>query len=487
MRSLGGGPKTTLKRTLNKAHHTMQFAPFLDEKVIWNTIESESAPDAARITDILAKAREGAGLDTREVAALLAPMPQDSLEALYATALELKERVYGKRMVIFAPLYISNLCANNCAYCAFNTNNTDLERKSLSPEEIAAEVRTIENMGHKRVMAVYGEHPKWGAEAVAQSVAEIYAVKSPPSGEIRRVNVNCAPLDTPGFAVLKQAGIGTYQCFQESYHRPTYESVHLGGKKKDMDWRLFAMHRANEADVDDVGLGVLFGLFDHRFEVLALLHHAQALESAYGAGPHTISFPRIEPAQNSELSHNPPNVISDEVFKRIIAVVRLALPYTGMIITTREKPELKRELLKLGISQLSAASRTSPGGYEKAEANAPEAQQFWVGDERSLAQVIRELQADGYIPSFCTSCYRKGRTGDHFMGFARSAFIHSFCDPNALMTYYEYLLDYATGTDREKGLDFVRERVAAFIEKGGQSDLRERLARIDAGERDILV
>ncbi|MDL2207545.1 [FeFe] hydrogenase H-cluster radical SAM maturase HydG [Desulfovibrio sp. OttesenSCG-928-M16] len=464
-----------------------QFDPFLNENAIWTILERESTPDAVRIHDILDKARQGQGLDNNEVAALLAPMSDDSLQALYATALELKERVYGKRMVIFAPLYVSNLCANNCAYCAFNTDNKDLKRISLGPEEIAAEVRILENMGHKRVMAVYGEHPKWGAEAVAKSVADIYAVKSLPSGEIRRVNVNCAPLDTPGFAVLKQAGIGTYQCFQETYNRSVYESVHLGGRKKDMDWRLFAMHRANEAGVDDVGLGVLFGLFDHRFEVLALLDHARALEKAYGAGPHTISFPRIEPAQNSELSKNPPNVISDPVFKRIIAVVRLALPYTGMIITTREQAALKRELLKLGISQLSAASRTSPGGYEKAEANSPEAQQFWVGDERSLDQVIRDLTADGYIPSFCTSCYRKGRTGDHFMGFARSAFIHSFCDPNALMTYYEYLLDFAQAADREAGITFVRERVQAMNDEEGRARLQERLDRIDAGERDILV
>ena len=466
---------------------SQQYRPFLDEQAIWSIIEQENAPDKKRLDDILAKAKEGGGLDMAEAAALLAPMPEDCLESLYATALQLKERVYGKRMVIFAPLYVSNLCANNCAYCAFSARNADLERKSLTEEEIAAEVRIIEKMGHKRVMAVYGEHPRWDAAAIAESVAAIYAVKSPPSGEIRRVNINSAPMDSAGFALLKQAGIGTYQCFQETYHRETYGQVHIGGRKKDFDWRLFAMHRANEGGVDDVGLGVLFGLFDHRFEVLALLRHAQELEQIYGAGPHTISFPRIEPAQNSDLSLNPPNVISDPVFKRIIAVVRLALPYTGMIITTREGPELKRELLRLGISQLSAASRTSPGGYAASEANKPEAQQFWVGDERGLAEIIRDLQMDGYIPSFCTSCYRKGRTGDHFMGFARSAFIHNFCDPNAMMTFYEYLLDYGDPEALRTGNGSIRQAIDALTDPAQKDSMRNRLLRIDAGERDILI
>ena len=466
---------------------TPSHAPFLEEKAIWNILAEESKPDKARLNDILAKAREGHGLDIADAAVLLAPMPEDSQEALYAEALEMKERVYGKRMVLFAPLYISNLCANTCAYCAFSTANSDLARKSLSDAEIAEEVRRIQAMGHKRVMAVYGEHPQWDAEAIAKSIATIYAVKTPPSGEIRRANVNCAPLDTAGFQTLKQAGIGTYQCFQETYHRETYAKVHLGGKKKDFDWRLFAMHRAQEGGVDDIGLGVLFGLFDHRFEVLALLSHAAVLEREYGAGPHTISFPRIEPAQNSDLSHNPPNVISDNVFKRIIAVMRLALPYTGMIITTREKPALKRELLRLGISQLSAGSRTSPGGYASAAANKPEAQQFWVGDERELPEVIRALQIDGYLPSFCTSCYRNGRTGEHFMGFARNAFIHTFCQPNALMTYYEYLLDYADAAALEEGTRCIMQTAQALPDVAGRESLLAGLQRIKDGERDLCV
>ena len=463
------------------------FAPFIDEAEIWSTIERAGAPELGRIDDVLAKAAEGNGLNMDEAAVLLAPMPEDRLADLYATALKLKEQVYGKRMVLFAPLYVSNLCGNTCAYCAFSALNKDLVRRSLTPEEIREEVRIIESMGHKRILAVYGEHPSWNAKAIAESIEVMYSVKTPPSGEIRRINVNCAPLDAEGFATLKGAGIGTYQCFQETYHRETYAAMHPGGRKKDYDWRVFAMHRANEGGIDDVGIGPLFGLFDHRFEFLAMMQHAEELERLYGAGPHTISFPRLEPAQNSEVSQNPPHVITDEVFKRIIAVARLAMPYTGMIISTREKPELKRELLRLGISQLSAASRTYPGGYADARTNKEDAQQFWVGDARGLAEIVRDLQQDGFIPSFCTSCYRKGRTGEHFMGLAHTAFIHNFCQPNALTTYYEYLRDYGDPAALEAGKRIIDRAVEAMPDEKSKSDMRETLKRVEQGERDICV
>ena len=463
------------------------FAPFIDEAKIWSVIEREGAPALGRIDEVLAKAREGNGLNMEETAVLLAPMPEDRLADLYATALKLKEQVYGKRMVLFAPLYISNLCGNTCSYCAFSALNKDLVRRSLNHDEIREEVRIIEGMGHKRILAVYGEHPSWNARAIAESIEVMYSVKTPPSGEIRRINVNCAPLDAEGFAVLKGTGIGTFQCFQETYHRETYAAMHPGGRKKDYDWRVFAMHRANEAGIDDVGIGALFGLFDHRFEVLAMMQHAEALESLYGAGPHTISFPRIEPAQNSDVSHNPPNVITDDVFKRIIAVVRLAMPYTGMIITTREKPELKRELLRLGISQLSAASRTYPGGYADARTNKEDAQQFWVGDARGLAEIVRDLQVDGYVPSFCTSCYRKGRTGEHFMGFAHTAFIHNFCQPNALTTYYEYLCDYADAEALAAGRRIIDQALESMPDAKARETMRRVLDRVEQGERDICV
>ena len=463
------------------------FAPFIDEAEIWDTIERTGAPELERIDDVLAKAAEGNGLNMAEAAVLLAPMPEDRLDELYATALKLKEQVYGKRMVLFAPLYVSNLCGNTCAYCAFNALNKDLVRRSLNPEEIREEVRIIESMGHKRILAVYGEHPSWNAQAIADSIEVMYSVKTPPSGEIRRINVNCAPFDAEGFATLKGAGIGTYQCFQETYHRETYAAMHPGGRKKDYDWRVFAMHRANEGGIDDVGIGPLFGLFDHRFEFLAMMQHAEELERLYGAGPHTISFPRLEPAQNSEVSQNPPHVITDEVFKRIIAVARLAMPYTGMIISTREKPELKRELLRLGISQLSAASRTYPGGYAEAATNRADSQQFWVGDARGLAEIVRDLQQDGYIPSFCTSCYRKGRTGEHFMGLAHTAFIHNFCQPNALTTYYEYLRDYGDPEALKTGKQIIDQAVEAMPDEKSKSDMRETLQRVEQGERDICV
>lgn len=459
---------------------------FIDEDYIWKVIEQESAPSPEKVNAVLDKAEEGKGLDLAETAVLLAPMPEKQLDRLYRTAFALKEAIYGNRMVLFAPLYISNLCANRCAYCAFSVQNAELERRSLTSEEIIREVGILQKMGHKRVMAVYGEHPKWNAEAIARSIADIYSVKTPPSGEIRRANVNCAPLDVEGFAVLKQVGIGTYQCFQETYHRATYGQVHLGGKKKDYLWRLNALHRAQRAGVDDVGLGVLFGLFDHRFEVLALLQHAQELEKAFGVGPHTISFPRMEPAQNSDLSLNPPNAITDPVFKRIIAAVRLAVPYTGMIITTREAPDIKRELLRLGISQLSAGSRTYPGAYADSLTNRPERQQFRVGDERGLAEIIMDLQNQGYMPSFCTSCYRLGRTGDHFMGFAKKAFIHNYCEPNALATYAEYLHDYATDELEKSGLDFIESQINAMPE-ARRKTIRERQALIAGGQRDLCV
>ena len=464
----------------------MRTESFINDALIWETLEKECAPSPERIRDILAKAAEAKGLDMAETAALLAPMPAGQEQLLFATALKVKETIYGNRMVLFAPLYVSNECANRCAYCAFSASNRDLVRRSLDPAELEQEVRILQDMGHKRILAVYGEHPKWNAEAIAASVTAMYAVRQRPGAAIRRVNINGAPHDVEGFKTLHAAQIGTFQCFQESYNRACYESVHLGGKKRDFLWRLLAMHRAQEAGIDDVGFGVLFGLFDHRFEVLGLLAHALELEREYGVGPHTVSVPRIEPAQNAPLSENPPSVITDEVFKRIVAVIRLAMPYTGMIITTREKPGLKGELLRLGISQLSAASRTYPGGYAENAANRPAAQQFWVGDERSLAQVIQDLVADGFIPSFCTGCYRLGRTGDHFMGLAKTAFIKEFCLPNAITSFAEYLADYAPGELRRSGGAAIAAQVAAIDNLEQRNVLHGRLRQIADGQRDMF-
>ncbi|MDR0453697.1 MAG: [FeFe] hydrogenase H-cluster radical SAM maturase HydG [Deferribacteraceae bacterium] len=466
----------------------MRTESFINEAVIWETLEKERAPSPERVNDILAKAAEAKGLDMNETAALLAAMSEEQEQLLFETALKVKEAIYGKRMVLFAPLYVSNECSNSCAYCAFNISNKDLVRRSLNSEELAQEVRILLDMGHKRILTVYSEHPKWNANAIAESVRLIYSVKQRSgtnSSEIRRVNVNSAPLDVDGFKTLRDAGIGTYQCFQETYNRECYERVHTGGKKRDFLWRLLAMHRAQEAGIDDVGLGVLFGLFDYRFELLGLLAHALDMEKEYGVGPHTISAPRIEPAQNSSLSENPPYAVTDDEFKRIVALIRLAMPYTGMIITTREKPKLKSELLRIGISQLSAASRTYPGGYADTSANKPSEQQFWVGDERSLAQVIQELVTDNFIPSFCTSCYRLGRTGDHFMGFAKTAFIKEFCLPNAITTFAEYLADYAPDELRRSGEAAIAAQIAEIDNNDRRDILSDRLRQIACGQRDI--
>ncbi len=457
---------------------------FINAQTQWRIIEDNQNPAPARIDEVLAKAKEAKGLSPEETAALLGPMAPAQLDQLYQTAGALKEAIYGRRMVLFAPLYISNLCANQCSYCAFNATNKDLERKALNSAEITKEVEVLLAMGHKRVMAVYGEHPLFDAARIAQSVADIYAVTH--GDKVRRVNVNAAPLEAEGFSLLKQAGIGTYQCFQETYHEPTYAKVHLGGKKQDFNWRLYAMHRAQSAGVDDVGLGVLFGLYDHRFEVLGLLAHALELEKEFGVGPHTISFPRIEPAQNSSISQSPPYAIDDNTFKRIISVVRLAMPYTGMIITTRENPAIKRELLKLGISQLSAASRTYPGAYADSQVNRVEAQQFWVGDSRSLQEIVNDLCQDGYIPSFCTSCYRLGRTGEHFMSLAKNAFISQFCQPNALTSFYEFLCDYATPELRQAGLELI-ENMSRELSDEQQANLQQRFTRINQGQRDLCL
>ncbi len=468
----------------------MYSTSFINEQAIWDCIEANRSPSPEYIDDILDKAAEAKGLSLAETAALLAPMPEAQENKLRHTAFRLKETIYGNRMVLFAPLYISNECANSCAYCAFSLQNTGLVRRSLNHAEIAQEVSAIHSMGHKRVLAVYGEHPKWNAEAIAGSVAAIYGVStsSEQGGQaIRRANVNCAPLDVQGFSLLKEAGIGTYQCFQETYNQECYNKVHLGGKKRDYLWRLYAMHRAQEGGIDDVGMGVLFGLFDYRFDVLGLLSHAQELEKNFGVGPHTISVPRIEPAHNAPLAQSPPNEVSDAVFKRIVAVLRLAMPYTGMIITTRERAEIKRELLRLGISQLSAGSRTWPGAYAATTVNKADTQQFWVGDERSLADIIADLQDGGFIPSFCTGCYRMGRTGDHFMGLAKTAFIKEFCLPNAISSYAEYLEDYAPAALHSSGQLFIAEQLAALPDAHKRSLIEARLTAIRQGERDMFV
>lgn len=459
---------------------------FIDPGSIFDAMDRARSPEAALVRDILTKAREYKGLEPWEAAALLQNTDPEQDEAIFESARAVKKAIYGNRLVLFAPLYITNECGNQCAYCGFNAANKDLERRTLSMEELGREVEVLEDLGHKRLLLVYGEHPKLGAEWIADTVRTVYDVTSEKSGEIRRVNINCAPMEVEGYKLLHEVGIGTYQCFQETYHRETYEKMHKAGKKRDFVWRLNALHRAQMGGVDDVALGALFGLYDPVFEVLGLLYHALQLEKDFGVGPHTISFPRLEPAQGSKLSLKPPYLSTDHEFKKIVAVLRLAVPYTGMILTTRETPALRAELIEVGVSQLSAGSRTYPGAYQDSEYDRPEVQQFCVGDNRPLDAVIRSIVSEhGYVPSWCTACYRLGRTGEQFMELAKKGFIQKFCLPNALLTFKEYLLDYASPETKAVGEAQLERELANYDDPKRKRLLQERLQRLDKGERDL--
>ncbi|WP_272701427.1 [FeFe] hydrogenase H-cluster radical SAM maturase HydG [Desulfovibrio sp. Fe33] len=457
---------------------------FIDERAIWDIVNQNRVADPARIREILDKALELKGLTLAEAACLLQAEDPDLNGEIADSARKVKKAIYGNRVVLFAPLYVTNECANRCAYCGFKDTNTDLVRRTLTHEELKREVGVLEDLGHKRLLLVYGEHPKFGADWIADTVRTVYETVSEKSGEIRRVNINCAPLDVEGFRALHEVGIGTYQCFQETYHTETYAKLHPKGHKSNFLWRLPAMHRAMEAGIDDVGMGALLGLYDYRFDTLALLAHAAELEKAFGVGPHTLSFPRLEPALNSEIAFNPPYPITDAQFKRLVAVLRLAVPFTGLILSTREDREMRRELLDIGVSQISAGSRTYPGAYTDPDYDRPDVQQFCVGDNRSLDEVVREIVRHGYIPSWCTACYRLGRTGEEFMKLAKTGFIQDFCRPNALLTFSEYLQDYAGADTREISVPFVREEAETGPEKGRKA-LMDRLARIERGERDL--
>jgi 2-iminoacetate synthase len=405
------------------------------------------------------------------------------LHSLFETANRVKETIYGKRLVLFAPLYISNLCANECLYCAFRATNKDIIRSSLNQAQIAREVKILINQGHKRILMVAGEsYPNQGFQYVLDSIKTIYSVKTE-HGEVRRVNVNIAPLATDEFRQLKEAGIGTYQIFQETYHRETYQKVHLGGKKKDYNWRVWSLHRAMEAGIDDVGIGVLFGLFDYRFEILAMLQHINELEEKFGVGPHTISVPRLEPATGSDLASHPPFAVSDIDFRKIVAILRLAVPYTGIIMSTRETANMRRETFALGVSQISAGSRTNPGGYEEETEDDPSGQ-FSLGDHRPLDEVIRDVASMGYIPSFCTACYRLGRTGQDFMDLAKPGDIKLHCAPNALSSFMEYLRNYASPETKEVGIKLIKTSIDEM--DGIARQRAEKLVkRVEEGQDDV--
>ena len=454
----------------------------IDEGLIGATIEAGKRHEAARVREILARALELKGLPDQELSVLMGVSDPELLGEVFATAKKVKEGIYGNRLVLFAPLYISNMCSNECVYCAFRARNRELERRALSQDEIAREVQLLVEQGHKRILLVAGEsYPHEGFDYILNAVDTVYRTASG-RGEIRRVNVNIAPLTLEEFARLKAKNIGTYQIFQETYHRETYARVHLGGKKRDFDWRVNAPDRAMESGIDDVGIGVLFGLFDWRFEILALVQHIRHLESRFGVGPHTISVPRLEPASGSDVASHPPHPVSDVDFRKIVAILRLAVPYTGIIMSTRESADIRRETFALGVSQISAGSRTNPGGY--AEDEKFDAAQFCLGDHRPLDEVIRDVAALGYVPSFCTACYRLGRTGRDFMDLAKPGEIKEHCGPNALATFQEYLEDYASPGTRATG---EAEIARALAEMGPEARTRaERMvALVKDGKRDV--
>lgn len=458
-------------------------ADFINEQKVWEVLEQNSRPEPKKIKEVLTKAAEMKGLDLEDVAILTSISDPEMLAELFNTANQVKETIYGKRLVLFAPLYISNLCSNECLYCAFRATNKEIHRHALSQEQIAREVEILIQQGHKRILLVAGEsYPKEGLKYVLDSVKTVYGVKSD-HGEIRRVNVNIAPLSADEFKQLKAAQIGTYQIFQETYHRETYSKVHLGGKKRDYNWRVWSLHRAMEAGIDDVGIGVLFGLFDYRFEILAMMQHIKELEDKFGVGPHTISVPRLEPATNSDLASHPPFPVSDIDFRKIVAILRLAVPYTGIIMSTRETAKMRSETFALGVSQISAGSRTNPGGYEEETEDDPSGQ-FSLGDHRSLDEVIRDVASMGYIPSFCTACYRLGRTGQDFMDLAKPGDIKLHCAPNALSSFKEYLRNFAKPETKEVGERLITEAIAGM--NGIAKQRAEKLVqRVEAGRDDV--
>lgn len=462
---------------------------FIDDDKIWDQLNKAANPSKAAVRKVLAKAEGKVRLEPEEVVILIQNQDPETIDEMYALANRIKREVYGDRIVFFAPLYISNKCANNCRYCGFRRENKLVERRTLTLEEIAEEVKTMISEGQKRTVLVYGESPETGIDFICDSIRQVYRTKWG-NGEIRRANINCAPLSREELAKLKEVGIGTFQVFQETYHHQTYREMHPAGTiKSHYRWRLYAQDRALDVGLDDVAIGVLFGLYDWRFEVMGLLYHTIHLEEKYnGVGPHTISFPRIEPAIGTPFAAQPKYAVSDEEFKKIVAILRLAVPYAGLILTARENPEVRREVLPVGVTQIDAGTRIGVGGYRQAAGNMlPDKEQFQLGDTRSLDQVIYETCQMGNIPSFCTACYRAGRTGEDFMAVAKSSFVHNFCMPNAILTLKEYLLDFATEETKQAGEKAIAQCLDRMADDKIKNFLRQALARMEEGERDIRV
>lgn len=509
--------------------------PFIDTEEINDLLEN-TRPQTSEVRRIIRKSLAKNRLNLAEVAALANTTDPGLVEEIKQGAQQLKEKVYGERIVLFAPLYVGNHCVNDCKYCGFRASNREAVRTTLEQDELVRNVEALEDAGQKRLILVYGEHPKYSPEYIAENVKAVYGVKKGP-GEIRRVNINAAPFDIEGFRTIAASGIGTYQVFQETYHPESYANYHPRGKKSDYEYRLTALDRAQEAGQDDVGIGALFGLYDWRFEVLALVRHTNHLEACYNVGPHTISFPRLQDASSYEIDGR--YSVSDEDFTKLVAILRLAVPYTGLILTAREPEHIRREVLRYGCSQIDAGTKIEMGAYAgkngnllptnnnlktplKHDLTMPaghntgslvtrsgentvnqglqetrlevlrkprnqdlDREQFLINDNRSLNEVMDELLDDGYLPSFCTACYRLGRTGEHFMEFSVPGFIKKCCTPNALMTLAEYLEDYAPGTTAEKGWRVINRKLESMSGSPLTGKLSDRLERIRNGERDL--
>jgi 2-iminoacetate synthase len=461
---------------------------FINDANIKNILEKAKNPPPERIREIIAKALELKGLTPEEVALLLQTEDDDLIAMIWQTAHKIKEDIYGNRLVLFAPLYVANHCANNCLYCGFRRDNKELNRVALTMEQIKKEVQVLEREGHKRLLMLCGEHPNRSSlEYFMEAIETAYAVKTEHGGEIRRINVEVAPLEAEEYKQLKKTGIGTYVLFQETYHHETYKTMHPSGPKKDYLNRLTAMHRAQEGGIHDVGIGALFGLYDYKFDVMGLLFHALQLELDCGVGPHTISVPRLEPAFNAPAAIKPPHPVSDHDFKKLVAILRMAVPYTGMILSTRETAALRSEVFALGISQISAGSRTNPGGYQEETSEAFRAAQFNLGDTRTLDEVILDITERGHIPSFCTACYRLGRTGKDFMDLAKPGLIQKFCQSNALFSFKEYLLDYASPVTREAGEILISKMLDETFKTKRKKMVCDRLQQIEDGTRDVYI
>lgn len=444
----------------------------------------ELVSDKELVREIIEKSKSAEGLTPEETAVLLNLEDKELIEEMFKAARQVKEKLYGKRLVVFAPLYVSNYCVNNCTYCGYKHCNDELKRKKLNKEQLIEEVKVLESLGHKRIALEAGEDPvNAPLDYILDCIKSIYSIKFD-NGSIRRINVNIAATTVENYKRLKDAEIGTYILFQETYHKPTYEKLHVSGPKHNYNYHTTAMHRAREAGIDDIGMGVLYGLYDYKYETLAMLMHAMDLEETTGVGPHTLSVPRIRPAENVSLE-NYPYLVDDEDFKKIVAILRLAVPYAGLILSTREEPGLRDEIIALGVSQVSTGSCTGVGGYSEAYSDPEEKPQFEVGDHRSPVEMIESLMEAGYIPSYCTACYREGRTGERFMDIVKSGELYKICEANALITLKEFIDDYGTDRTREIGDKLIKKSINEIANESFRKSVEEKINKISNGTRDL--